>query len=215
MYAAGTTRACPPSRASAGSATRRRRSAPSARASASPRPTGIDRARAAGALRARRPQPARPACDGRAAAAQGGDRQLPRGPGGRAGGGQQSRRCRGGDAQGAVLTGALHRAGRFPRGSAQAVLPPLAGARSAAALRLFHHLHRRGEGRGRQRGGGALHLRPGHARRQRARRPQGEIDDSLGVGGARARCRSAAVRPAVRQGESQRSGGRARLHWTT
>ena len=44
------------------------------------------------------------------------------------------------DAQGAVLAGALHRAGRFPRRSAQAVLPPLARPRSPAALRLLHHV---------------------------------------------------------------------------
>ena len=34
----------------------------------------------------------------------------------------------------------------------------------------------------RRSGRGALHLRPGHARRQRARRPQGEVDDPLGFG---------------------------------
>ena len=42
-----------------------------------------------------------------------------------------------------------------------------------------------------RRGGrGALHLRSGDAQRQRSRRSQGEGDDSLGVGGARHRCRS-------------------------
>ena len=36
---------------------------------------------------------------------------------------------------------------RLPRGSAEEVLPPRAGPRGAAALRLLHHLHRRREGR--------------------------------------------------------------------
>ena len=37
------------------------------------------------------------------------------------------------------------------------------GPRSAPALRLLHHLHRRGEGRERRGGGDPLHLRSGHA----------------------------------------------------
>ena len=47
-----------------------------------------------------------------------------------------------GHAQGAVLARALHRAGRLPRRSAEEVFPALARARSAAALRLLHHVHR-------------------------------------------------------------------------
>ena len=43
-----------------------------------------------------------------------------------------------------------------------------------------------GEGRRRRGGRAALHLRSGDAGRQRAGRPQGEGDDPLGVGGARA-----------------------------
>ena len=43
------------------------------------------------------------------------------------------------------------------------------GTRGAAALRLFRHLPRGGEGRGRRGGRAALHLRSGDARRQRAR----------------------------------------------
>jgi glutaminyl-tRNA synthetase len=106
--------------------------------------------------------------------------------------GEQSRRRLAGHAQSAVLARALHRAGRFPRRSAEAVFPAVAGPRSAPALRLFHHLHQRGEGRKDRRGGrDPLHLRSRHARRQRARRPQGEVDHSLGVGRARHRCRSA------------------------
>ena len=50
-------------------------------------------------------------------------------------------------ATGAVLARALHRARRLHGGSAEEVLPARAGTRSAAALRLLHHLHRRREGR--------------------------------------------------------------------
>ncbi len=46
--------------------------------------------------------------------------------------------------QRAVLARALYRAGRLPRRPAQAVFPAVARTRSAAALRLLHHLHRRG-----------------------------------------------------------------------
>ena len=113
---------------------------------------------------------------------------------------------------GSVLESALHRAGRFPRGSAQAVFPPVARPRSPAALRLLHHLHRRGEGRQRQRGRAALHLRSGHQGRQRARRPQGEIDHPLGVGGARRRCRGSPLRNAVHLRRSERGSGRPGFH---
>ena len=65
--------------------------------------------------------------------------------------------------------GPVHRAGRFPRGPAEAVFPALAGPRGAAALRLLHHLHGRGEERRGRSRRGPLHLRSGDARRQRAR----------------------------------------------
>ena len=42
----------------------------------------------------------------------------------------------------AVFARAVHRAGRFSRRSAQAIFPARAGTRSAAAVRLFRHLHR-------------------------------------------------------------------------
>ena len=103
----------------------------------------------------------------------------------------------------AVLARALHRAGRFPRRSAQAVFPALSRPRSAAALRLLHHLHRRGEGRQRRGGRDPLHLRSGHARRQRTRRPQGEIDHPLGFGRARRRRRGAPLRHAVHARRSE------------
>ena len=53
----------------------------------------------------------------------------------------------------------------------------------------------------------ALHLRSGDARRRRAGRPQGEGDAALGVGGARARRRSAALRSAVQQSRSRKRRG--------
>ena len=45
--------------------------------------------------------------------------------------------------------------------------------------------------------GAAVHLRPRDAGRRRARGPEGEGDDSLGVGGARARRRGPPLRPAL------------------
>ena len=80
-----------------------------------------DRAGAARTLRARGFEQAGAARDGRAAAAARGDRQLSGRSGGRDGGGQQSRGRRAGHAQGAVLASAVHRTGRFPGRSAQAV----------------------------------------------------------------------------------------------
>ena len=68
--------------------------------------------------------------------------------------------------------------------SAEEVLPAVAGHRSAAALRLFHHLPRGGEERRRRGGRAALHLRSRDQRRQRARRPQGQGDHALAVGGS-------------------------------
>jgi glutaminyl-tRNA synthetase len=53
---------------------------------------------------------------------------------------------------------ALCGARRLHGGPAEKVLPPGAGARGAAALRLFHHLPRGGEGRGRRGRRAALHL---------------------------------------------------------
>ena len=104
------------------------------------------RAGAARALRARGPQPPRRARHGGAAPAQGGDRELPRGPGRGDGGGQQPRGPRAGHAPGAVLARDLDRAGRLPRGAAAEVPPAEPRRRGAAALRLPDHLHRRGEG---------------------------------------------------------------------
>ena len=77
---------------------------------------------------------------------------------------------------------------------------------------LLHHLHRRGEGRRRQCGRAALHLRSGHQGRQRARRPQGEVDHPLGFGGARRRRRGSHLRNAVQLRRSQRGSRRPGFH---
>ena len=89
-------------------------------------------------------------------------------------------------AQGAVLARAVHRARRLHGGSAEEVLPPVAGPRGAAAGAYFITCTEvvkddRGE---------IVELRctydPGHARRRFAGRPAREGDDALGVGRARA-----------------------------
>ena len=117
-----------------------------------------------------------------------------------------------GHAQGAVLARALHRAGRFSRRSAQAVFPPLAGPRSAAALRLLHHLHGRGEERRGRGDRDPLHLRSGDARRQRARWAQGEVDHPLGIGRrTRSTPKFACTKP-VHARESERGRARAGFH---
>ena len=54
------------------------------------------------------------------------------------------------------------------------------GPRSAPARRLLRQVRRGGQGRRRQRDRAALHLRPGHTRRRRAGRPQGQGDAALG-----------------------------------
>ena len=61
----------------------------------------------------------------------------------------------------------------------------------------------RRERRQRQRRRTPLHLRSRDARRQRPGRAEGEVDYSLGLGGARRRCRSAALRQALHERESQ------------
>ncbi len=118
----------------------------------------------------------------RPAPAQGRDRELPRGAGRGDGRRQQPRGRVGRNAQGAVLARALDRARRLHGGPAEQVLPPRPGPRGTPALRLFRHLHRRREGRGRRGRRAALHLRPGDARRRRARRAPAEGDAALAVG---------------------------------
>ena len=146
-----------------------------------------------------------------AAAAEGRDHQLPGG----AGRGRRRHQQPGGSVgrlpQGAVLARAVHRARRLPGRSAEEVLPAGAGPGSAAALRVLHHLHRGRQGRRRRDRRAALHLRPGDARRRRARRPQGEGDAALGVGRARPSGRSPAVRSPVqcRRPRATTKGGRS------
>ena len=91
----------------------------------------------------------------------------------------------------------VHRAGRFPRGSAEEVLQAVAGEGSAAAQRVFRHLHRCRQERPRRSGRSALHLRSADSRRRFARRPAREGHAALGVGRARAAGRSAALRSVV------------------
>ena len=86
------------------------------------------------------------------------------------------------------------------------------GARSPAALRLFHHVCRPREGStDRSRRRAALHVRPGDARRVRPGRAKGQGDDPLGVGSPCHRGRGAAVRPSFFEGESGGCGRGYRL----
>ena len=87
--------------------------------------------------------------------------------------------------QGALLARAVDRARRLHGGAGAQVLPPGSRPRGAAAVRVLRHLHRGRQGRRRQDRGAALHLRPGDARRRRARRPSPQGDAPLGVGRAR------------------------------
>ena len=90
-----------------------------------------------------------------------------------------------------VRSRAVDRARRLHGGPAAEVLPPRARPRGPAALGVLRHLPRRRQGRRRRGRRAALHLRPGDARRRRARRPPTEGDAPLGVGRAtpsRPRC---------------------------
>ena len=169
------------------------------------------------ARRPRGPEQARAARDGRAAAAAGGDRQLPRGPGRGAGGGQQPRgrrawaraRCR----SRACSTSSRTTSARTRPRSTSAWRP---GREVRLRYAYFVTLHRRGQGREDRRGRrAALHLRPGDPRRQRARRPQGEGHDPLGLGRPRRRRRGAAVRPPLHAGEPGRRPRGRGLHRRT
>ncbi len=109
----------------------------------------------------------------------------------------------------------------FMENAAEEVLPPLAGQRSAASLRILHQVHGRGEGsrHGRDRRA-ARDLRSGDARRRFIRWAQGESHAALGVGRACDRRRSAHLRSPVQSrgsrgnGQSSRSpeSGVARSH---
>ena len=123
----------------------------------------------------RRPQRARAAGDGRAAAAQGGAHELPRGRSRASSKRSTTRRSREmGTRKVPLSPRAVHRAGRLHGGRAEEVLPPQARRRSAAALRRHHQVRRSGEGRRRPRDRAALHVRP-------RPQPQGEGHDPLGL----------------------------------
>ena len=115
------------------------------------------------------------------------------------------------NAQGPVLARAPDRARGLHGGPAEEVLPARARARGAPALRLLRHLPRGGEGRrGRDRRA-ALQLRPGDARRRRARRAASEGDAALALGRARRcppRCGSTSTLRAGRSGRRRRSARR-------
>ena len=113
-------------------------------------------------------------------------------------------------AQDFVRPRALYRARRFHGEPAEEVLPPVAGQRSAAALRLFHQMHRRHQERRRRSGRTALHLRSRHQGRQRARRPQGQGHHALAVGGAVGAGRNPRLQSVVRQSQPERREFRRR-----
>ena len=161
--AAGTTRACRPSRACAAAASRRNRSATSARASAWPRrrtssTSGLLEHCVREDLNRRAPRAMAVLRPLKLVLTNYPEGQVehmdvvnnPDDP---------ARR----HAQGAVLARDLHRARRLHGRPAEEVLPPGARARSAAAQRLPHHLQRGRQGRRRRDRRAALHLRPGHA----------------------------------------------------
>ena len=88
----------------------------------------------------------------------------------------------------------------FMERPAEEILPPVAGAGSAAPLRLFRQVRRRRQGRRRRGRRAPLHLRSRDARRQHAAgRPQGEGDAALGRGGRRGAGRGAPRQPPVPQ----------------
>ena len=135
---------------------------------------------------------------------------YPEGPGRGTRGRQPSRRSFVGHAKDFIRPRALYRARRFHGESAEEILPPVAGQRSAAALRLFHQMHRRHQERRRRSGRTALHLRSRHEGRQRARRPQGQGHHALAVGGAVGAGGNPRLQSAVRQSEPERREFRRR-----
>ena len=209
--AAGTTRACRRSPACAGAATRRRRSAPSARASAwRRRRTSSTSALLEHCVREDLNKP-RAARDGRAAAAQARDRELPGGPGRGRRRRQQPGGRGGGHAQGAVLARALHRARRLPEDPPKKFFRLAPGREVRLRYAYFITCTDVVKDAARRGHRAALHLRPGHARRRRARRPQGEGHAALGVGGARAstpRCGSTTGCSSVEDPGRAAEGGR-------
>ena len=100
---------------------------------------------------------------------------------------------------------AVHRARRLHARPAAQVLPALARARGAPARRVPRDVHARRRRRRRQRDDRVRDARPRFSGRHRTGRPQGEIDDALGVGRARRAGDGRVVRPAVhRRGSGRR-----------
>ena len=192
-----------------------RRSARSATASASPRPTtwwtfaqlehhvrdDLNKT-----LRAR---------DGRARSAAGRHRELAGGPGRDAGSRQQPRGRRRRHAPGAVLaassTSSATTSWKTRRRSSS-------GSRPAARCGCATRTSSPARASSRTPTATITELRctydPATPRRQRARRPQGEGDAALGVGGARHRRRGPPVQPAVHAREPDEGGRRARRRST-
>ena len=166
-----------------------------------------NRPRQDGVLRARGSQQGGRAPHGRPEPRQGDRDELPRREGGILRVRQQPRRSIGRYAAGALLARTLHRARRFHGESAQEILPPATGRRSAAALRLPHQVRGGGQGCRRKRRRAALHLRPAVGRRLVERRPPREGRHPLGIGPPRFRSRNPPVQPALHEGESRRLRG--------
>ena len=101
----------------------------------------------------------------------------------------------------------------FREDPAEGLLPAFAGEGSAAAICLSGHLHQHGEEPAGRAGGGALHVRSGDTRRKYSGWPQGEIDDSLGIGLASRGRRSAALREPVHQRGSGPGGRGEGFHF--
>ena len=192
--AAGTTRACPPCRACAAAASPPRASATSRRMVGVAKADSVVEVEHARARRARRPQPDGAPPLRRPRPPQGRHRELPRGPGRGDGGPQQPggpvrrqrARCPSRGSCGSSATTSW----RSRCASSSAWLP----AARCGCGRVLRDLHRGRQGRRRQDRGAALHLRPGDARRRRARRPPPQGDAPLGVGRARRAGRGPALR---------------------
>ena len=136
----------------------------------------------------------RRAAHGRAAAAQGRDHELSRGPGRGVRGGQQPggprRRARARCRSRASCGSSARTSWRTRRRSSSGSRP---GREVRLRVGLLHHLPGGGEGRRGRGRRAALHLRSGDARRQRARRPLAQGDPALGLGAptrSPARCAS-------------------------
>ncbi len=94
--------------------------------------------------------------------------------------------------------GAVDRARRFHGGSARQVLPSRPGTRGPSPLSVLHHVPGCGQGRIREGRRAALHLRPGHEGRRRARRPPAQGDAPLAVSRPGGAGGGQAVRPPLR-----------------